>query len=114
MSGASNFDQVDKYTSVNSQKAKEEDEKNKDKKLQTLTVKKPENDLDFLQEEDEWAAIYKYNRYLYEKEQQLLKEKEQAQKIKVRTDLDKQIKEKEISKLREVEEKNKYSDNVKI
>lgn len=45
-----------------------EKSKLKDKKLLTLNLKKPENDLGFLEEENEWAAIYKYNRYLFEKE----------------------------------------------
>jgi len=36
---------------------------------------KPENDLDFLEEDNEWAAIFKYNRYLYEKENEILKDK---------------------------------------
>jgi len=47
----------------------------KNKKLTTLNIVKPENDLDFLEEDNEWAAIFKYNRYLYEKENELLKEK---------------------------------------
>lgn len=40
-----------------------------------MNVKKPENDLDFLEEENEWAAIYKYNRFLFEKEEDLKKQK---------------------------------------
>jgi hypothetical protein len=38
------------------------------KKLQGTQIKKYENDLDFLEEENEWAAIYKYNKFLYDKE----------------------------------------------
>lgn len=59
------------------------------KKLQTLNVQKAKNDLNFLDEEDEWAAIYKYNRYLYEKEQDLIKQRLQQQKEKNKADLDK-------------------------
>jgi hypothetical protein len=42
-----------------------------------------------LEEDNEWAAIFKYNRYLYEKENELLKEKSRKQKLKVKGDLDK-------------------------
>lgn len=72
--------------------------KNKDRKLQTMNVKKPENDLEFLKEEDEWAAIYKYNRFLYEKEQQLVKQRKEELKKKVRDDLDSQVKQKQDQK----------------
>lgn len=76
MSGASNFDKVDKFTHKKpSETELKENEKNKDKKLQTLNPKKPENDLAFLDEDNEWAAIYKYNNYLFKKEQEMLKQK---------------------------------------
>lgn len=34
-----------------------------------MNVQTAKNDLDFLEEEDEWAAIYKYNKYLFDKEE---------------------------------------------
>lgn len=55
----------------------------------------------FLEEDDEWAAIYKYNKYLYEKEKEVLAEKKRKQIQNLRNDLDKQVKEKEFVKQRE-------------
>jgi hypothetical protein len=57
--------------------------------------------LAFLEEDDEWAAIYKYNKYLYEKEKEVLAEKKRKQIQNLRNDLDKQVKEKEFVKQRE-------------
>lgn len=33
-----------------------------------MNIQPQKNDLDFLDEENEWAAIYKYNKFLYDKE----------------------------------------------
>lgn len=77
MSGASNFDAMDRYTQKKSLN-KEDDAKSelsKTKKLQGTHIKKPENDLAFLDEENEWAAIYKYNKFLYDKEEDLKKQR---------------------------------------
>ena len=75
MSGASNFDDIDKFTTQNIKKKDDNKDTYKNKKLTALNIVKPENDLDFLEEDNEWAAIFKYNRYLYEKENELLKDK---------------------------------------
>ena len=75
MSGASNFDDIDKFTTQNIKKKNDNEDTYKNKKLTALNIVKPENDLDFLEEDNEWAAIFKYNRYLYEKENELLKDK---------------------------------------
>lgn len=75
MSGASNFDDIDKFTTQNIKKKDDNEDTYKNKKLTALNIVKPENDLDFLEEDNEWAAIFKYNRYLYEKENELLKDK---------------------------------------
>ena len=75
MSGASNFDDIDKFTTQNIKKKDDNEDIYKNKKLTALNIVKPENDLDFLEEDNEWAAIFKYNRYLYEKENELLKDK---------------------------------------
>lgn len=45
------------------------------KKLQGTQIRRVENDLAFLDEENEWAAIYKYNRFLYDKEEELKKQR---------------------------------------
>ena len=65
MSGASNFDDIDKFTTQNIKKKNDNEDTYKNKKLTALNIVKPENDLDFLEEDNEWAAIFKYNRYLY-------------------------------------------------
>ena len=75
MSGASNFDDIDKFTTQNIKKKDDNEDTYKNKKLTALNIVKTENDLDFLEEDNEWAAIFKYNRYLYEKENELLKDK---------------------------------------
>ena len=75
MSGASNFDDIDKFTTQNIKKKDDNEDIYKNKKLTALNIVKPENDLDFLEEDNEWAAIFKYNRYFYEKENELLKDK---------------------------------------
>lgn len=41
--------------------------------LTSLQSKKVDNDLGFLNEENQWAAIYKYNRHLFDKEAEILK-----------------------------------------
>ena len=41
--------------------------------MTSLHTKKAENDLGFLNEENQWGAIYKYNKYLYDKEADILK-----------------------------------------
>lgn len=69
MSGASNFDKVDQYT----HKTEKNQEEKKSQKMTSLHTKKVENDLGFLNEENQWGAIYKYNKYLYDKEADILK-----------------------------------------
>lgn len=63
MSGASNFEKIDSLVN----KTRKEEKNNKI--LNTQIVNKTTNDLGFLNEEGEWAAIYKYNQHLYKKEQ---------------------------------------------
>jgi len=55
MSGASNFEKIDSLVN----KTRKEEKNNKI--LNTQIVNKTTNDLGFLNEEGEWAAIYKYN-----------------------------------------------------
>lgn len=96
MSGASNFDRVDSITHKKTEQRDDEQEsKHKDRKLQSLHPKKEENELGFLDEENEWAAIYKYNKYLYQKEADIHKQKQLEQKKRVKSELDAQMKEKE-------------------
>ncbi|EGR33821.1 hypothetical protein IMG5_036370 [Ichthyophthirius multifiliis] len=116
MSGATNFDEVDKYTqqkNLSNQDDKESEVK-KTKKLQGTQIKKYENDLDFLEEENEWAAIYKYNKFLYDKEQEMLRQKKIQEVIQTRENLDAQVKEKEKLKEKERKQNYNYVDNIKV
>ena len=59
-----------------------------------LHTKKIENDLAFLNEENQWGAIYKYNKYLYDKESEIKKQREIERKKKIKEELDSQVAEK--------------------
>ncbi|EAR96534.1 hypothetical protein TTHERM_00192030 (macronuclear) [Tetrahymena thermophila SB210] len=117
MSGASNFDAVDKYTqkkSLTEINGDAKSEASKTKKLQGTQIKKPENDLGFLDEENEWAAIYKYNRFLYDKEEEMKKIKKLEQIKQIRRDLDAQVEEKKKIKDYDKKESEGYSKNMQI
>lgn len=115
MSGASNFDTVDKLSTKRiKDQSKDKEKEAKDKEILVLNEKAPANDLGHLREENEWAAIMNYNNFLFKKEEKmkLLKAKEAQYKFK--RDLDLQLKEKE--KLKDFERKkdDAYFENVKV
>lgn len=74
MSGASNFDMVDNITRKTNMKD-DGNSKYRNTKLTSLQNKKMENDLEFLHEDNQWAAIYKYNKFLYDKEADIIKQR---------------------------------------
>lgn len=70
--------------------------------------------MDFLEEENEWAAIYKYNKFLYDKEQEMLRQKRVQEVVQTREDLDAQVLEKEKHKEREKTQNEAYVQNMKV
>ena len=66
MSGASNFDEVlHRLSRPPAAKSR--------KSLQMGSEAKAENELEFLQDENQWASIYKYNNYLQQKKEMIVK-----------------------------------------
>ncbi|KAM3132392.1 hypothetical protein pb186bvf_015492 [Paramecium bursaria] len=107
MSGASNFDKVDQYT----HKSEKNQEEKKSQKMTSLHTKKVENDLGFLNEENQWGAIYKYNKYLYDKEADILKQREEQRKRRIKEELDKQVSEKQHKKVNQQKEEQAFYEN---
>ena len=62
----------------------------------------------FFSEGNEWEAIYKYNHDIYEKELEKQKKKKLEDRIILKEELDKQIKEKELKEYQENLEKEKF------
>ena len=62
----------------------------------------------FFSEGNEWEAIYKYNHDIYEKELEKQKKKKLEDRILLKEELDKQIKEKELKEYQENLEKEKF------
>lgn len=107
MSGASNFDVVDKYT----HKSEKHTEEKKSQKMTGLHTKKVENDLAFLNEENQWGAIYKYNKYLYDKEGEIKAQRERERKRKIKEELDRQVEEKGSRKFVQQKEEKAFYEN---
>ena len=115
MSGASNFDFVDKISTKRfKDQPKNKEQVEKDKELLVLNEKPPANDLGHLREENEWAAIMNYNNYLFKKEEKLKQFKAKEAQNKFKRDLDLQIKEREQLKVVEKLKDDAYFENVKI
>ena len=62
----------------------------------------------YFSEGNEWEAIYKYNNDIYQKELEEEKRKKFVDKILLREELEKQIKEKEIKNYKEYLENEKF------
>lgn len=93
MSGASNFEVVDKLCTKRLE-AKEDKSKKSEKLI--ISENPPPNHLSILNnEQNEWAAIMKFNAYLYHKEDDVLRFQAKNKQKEFCNDLSKQIKEKE-------------------
>lgn len=115
MSGATNFDSIDKLSTKRfKEQFKDKEKEEKEKELLVLNEKPPVNELGHLREENEWAAIMNYNNYLFKKEEKMKQIKAKEAQNKFKRDLDNQIKEKEIFKKFEKQKDDAYFENVKI
>ena len=65
-------------------------------------------DMPFRNEEDEWAAISKYNKYMYDMEQDLTKKRIDEKKKAIKSQLDEQVREKERRRQLELEQEASY------
>ena len=93
MSGASNFEVVDKLCTKRLE-AKEDKAKKSEKLI--ISENPPPNHLSILNnEQNEWAAIMKFNAYLYHKEDHIFRFQAKNRQKDFCNDLSKQIKEKE-------------------
>lgn len=93
MSGASNFEVVDKLCTKRLE-AKEDKAKKSEKLI--ISENPPPNHLSVLNnEQNEWAAIMKFNAYLYHKEDDVLRLQAKKRQKEFCNDLSRQIKEKE-------------------
>ena len=66
------------------------------------------SDMQFKNEEDEWAAISKYNKYMYDMEQDLTKHRIEEKKKAIKSQLDEQVREKERRRQLELEQEASY------
>ena len=66
------------------------------------------SDMTFRNEEDEWAAISKYNKYMYDQEQELTKMRIEEKKKAIKSQLDEQVREKERRRQLELEQEASY------
>jgi len=115
MSGASNFDVVDKLSTKRFKgQPKNKEQEEKDKEILVLNEKPPANELGNLREENEWAAIMNYNNYLFKKEEKMKQMKAKEAQLKFKKELDRQLKEKEQLKNLEKVKEDAYFENVKI
>ena len=115
MSGASNFDVVDKLSTKRfKDQSRNKEQEAKEKELLVLNEKPPANDLGHLREENEWAAIMNYNNFLFKKEEKLKQMKAKEAQIKFKRDLDSQLREKVQMKHLEKNKDDAYFENVKI
>lgn len=104
MSGASNFDKIDKLSTKRFKDVNRDKESEAKKKEILVLNEKPQiNELGSLREENEWAAIMKYNKYLFQKEEKIKELKAKELQKKIKKDLDNQLKEKE--NIKEIEKK---------
>lgn len=61
------------------------------KKILNMNQEREADDLSFLDENNQWAAIMKYNNYMFKKEEHFKKIRGHQQKKEFRSDLDEQI-----------------------
>lgn len=110
MSGATDFDKFqDKSKKAKTQQELEMIQKEKEKKAKEAELKnKPDVKFQFVKEEDEWAAIARYNKYLYDKRQTQHRNNIKGQQKQLYSDLNEQRKIKERYKKQEDEENKLY------